>query len=416
MKRVKPMAPFVCPAVAMLVAVVMLVSPAAQVGDAALSDRVRAVHAAAKPLDAHADVLMPTTSAIYRTADGASQVTVDKLVAGGMATITLAIQSATGPSTAEAVAAARREVDAKLARIRELVAANPDRLALARNAADLERIHAGGKIAVLIGFQNAYALGTDQSLVSRYVDEGVRVFAFNHAGNNAFADSSRPAVPGDEPNGGLSPLGRSAIRTLNDRGVVIDVSQLTPKGVMQTLELSRAPVIASHSAVRSLIDETRNLRDDELSAIAAKNGVVHVPPFNTYIAPRPPDFVARLGKIRTDFGLPAQFHGVLDDANRLEGTARSDYMAKALASVPRTTVEDYLNHIDYVVKKIGVDHVGIGTDFDHGSGIIGFKDASEAQNVTRGLLQRGYSAEDIAKIWSGNFMRVLKAVEAAAAR
>ena len=251
MKRVKPMAQFVCSAVAVLVGAVMLVSPAAQVGDAALSDRVRAVHAAAKPLDAHADVLMPTTSAIYRTADGASQVSVDKLVAGGMATITLAIQSATGPNTAEAVATARREVDAKLARIRDLVAANPDRLALARNAADLERIHAGNKIAVLIGFQNAYALGTDQSLVARYVDQGVRVFAFNHAGNNAFADSSRPTVPGDEPNGGLSPLGRSALRTLNDRGVVIDVSQLTPKGVMQTLELSRAPVIASHSAVRS---------------------------------------------------------------------------------------------------------------------------------------------------------------------
>jgi membrane dipeptidase len=402
--------------VALFVGAVLSALPGAQVGNTVPADRVRAVHAAAQPLDAHVDVLMPTTPGIYRTADGVSQVTVEKLLAGGMATVTLAIQSATGPSTTDGVAAARRETDAKLTQIRALVAANPTRLALALKAADIERIHKEGKIAVLVGFQNAYALGTDVSLVEHYVSEGVRVFAFNHAGNNAFSDSSRPAVPGDEPHGGLSVLGRAAVRTLNDRGVVIDVSQLTPKGVMQTLELSRAPVIASHSAVRSLIDETRNLLNEELDAIAAKGGVVHVPPFNTYIAPRPPEFVARLGKIRADFGLPMPFRGVLDDAQRLEGKARGDYTAKALASVPRATIDDYLNHLDYVIKRTGIDHVGIGTDFDHGAGIVGFKDASEAPSVTRGLLQRGYSAEDIAKIWSGNFMRVFKAAEAAAAR
>jgi membrane dipeptidase len=389
---------------------------AAQSANTVSNERVRAVHSAARPLDAHADVLMPTTSAIYRTADGESQVAVEKLVAGGMATVTLAIQAATGPDTPEGIAAARREVDAKLARIREIVAANPARLALARTPADLARIHAQSKIAVLIGFQNAYALGSDLTLVDHYVAAGVRVFAFNHAGNNAFSDSSRPAIPGDEPNGGLSPLGREAVRKLNDLGVVIDVSQLTTNGVMQTLELSRAPVIASHSAVRGFVDETRNLLDEEMDAIAANGGVVHVPPFNTYLAPRPPEFVARLGEIRARFGLPKEFRGVLDDAYRLEGPRRGEYTTLALESVPRATLEDYLNHIDYVVERIGVAHVGIGTDFDHGAGIIGYKDASEAPNLTRALLERGYSAEDIAMIWSGNFMRVLRAAEAAATR
>jgi membrane dipeptidase len=389
---------------------------AAQTAGPALDQRVREVHAAARPLDAHVDVLVPTTPAIYRTGDGVSQVTVEKLVAGGLGTVTLAIQSPTGPATAEGIAAARAEVDAKLARIRELASENDDRLALALGSADIERIHAAGKIAVLIGFQNAYALGTDLSLVEHYVAEGVRVFAFNHAGNNAFSDSSRPAIPGDEPHGGLSALGRSAVQRLNDLGVVIDVSQLTPKGVMQTLELSRAPVIASQSAVRALVDETRNLLDEELDAIAAKGGVVHVPPFNTYLAPRPPQFVERLGKIRTGFGLPAAFRGVLDDAQRLQGDARAEYTRVALEAVPRASIEDYLDHIDYVAKRIGIEHVGIGTDFDHGAGIVGIKDASEAPNLTRGLLERGYSAEDIAKIWSGNFMRVLKAAEAAATR
>jgi len=386
----------------------------AQQTDAALERRVLEVHAAARPLDAHADILVSTTPGIYRTADGESQLTVDKLVAGGMATVTLALQSPTGPATEEGIAKARAEVDAKLAQLLALEKAESARVGIARSAADIERLHAAGKIAVLIGFQNAYAFGTDVDLVDRYVADGVRVFAFNHAGNNAFADSSRPSIPGDEPNGGLSALGREAVRRLNDAGVVIDVSQLTPKGVMQTLELSRAPVIASHSAVRALIDETRSLTDAELDAIASYGGVVHVPPFNTYIAPRPPEFVAALGELRAMYGLPREFHGVLDNAERLEGAARGEYTNAALKTVPRATLDDYLRHIDYVVKRIGIDHVGIGTDFDHGAGIIGYKDASEAKNLTRALLERGYSADDVAKIWSGNFMRLLRAAEAAA--
>jgi membrane dipeptidase len=180
--------------------------------------------------------------------------------------------------------------------------------------------------------------------------------------------------------------------------------------------LSRAPVIASHSAVRALVDETRNLSDAELDAIAAKGGVVHVPPVNTYLAPRPPEFVARLGDVRARFGLPREFRGVLDDAQRLSGAARGDYTTEALATVPRAELDDYLDHIDYVVRRIGVDHVAIGTDFDHGAGIVGFKDASEARNLTRGLLARSYSDADIAKIWSGNFLRVKRAAEAAAIR
>ncbi|MBN1240747.1 MAG: membrane dipeptidase [Gammaproteobacteria bacterium] len=371
---------------------------------------------AARPLDAHVDVLVPTTPDIYRTDDGLSQVTVDKLTAGGMATIVLAIQSPTGPDTAEGIAAARAEIDAKLARIRSLADAFPRRLGLAYSSADIDDIHSDGRIAVLIAFQNAYGLGADLSLVQHYVDEGVRVFAFNHAGNNAFADSSRPALPGDEPHGGLSPLGRAAVAMLNDAGVLIDVSQLTPEGVMQSLELSRAPVVASHSAARALVDETRNLLDEELDAIAAAGGAVCIPPFNTYLAPRPPAFVARLEQIRRDYGLPPAFRGVLDDAHRLEGEARGEYTAAALASVPRAGIQDYVEHIDYVVRRIGVDHVCVGTDFDHGAGIVGFRDASEAPNLTRALLDRGYSAEDVAKIWSGNFMRVLKAAEAAARR
>jgi membrane dipeptidase len=285
------------------------------------------------------------------------------------------------------------------------------RLELARAAADIERIHASGHLAVLIGFQNAFGLGDDLSLVDRYVSAGVRVFAFNHAGNNSFSDSSRPAKSGDAPNRGLSPLGRAAVARLNELGVVIDVSQLTPDGVMQTIELSRAPVIASHSAVRALVDEPRNLLDSEIDAIAGAGGVIHVPPFNTYVAPRPPEFVRALERVRRDFGLPESFRGVLDDAELLSADARGRYTGQALGAVPRATLDDYLDHIEYIIDRVGIDHVGIGTDFDHGSGIIGYSSASDARNLTRGLIERGYSAEGIRKIWSGNFMRVYLTVE-----
>ena len=185
-------------AIAVAAAALTIVSAAAQpLAGADLERTVREVHAAAKPLDAHADILVPTTPGIYRTSDGVSQVTVEKLVQGGMATITLALHSPNGPDTPAGVDAARRELDAKLARIRELEREHAAAIAVVRSAAQVESAHAGGRVAVLIGFQNAYGLGTDLSLIDRYVDEGVRVFAFNHAGNNAFADSSRPSVSDD---------------------------------------------------------------------------------------------------------------------------------------------------------------------------------------------------------------------------
>jgi membrane dipeptidase len=398
----------------LLAAGVLAVSVSAQPAGPDIDGRLREVHAAAKPLDAHIDVLVPTTPNIYRTDDGVSQVTLDKLTAGGMATVVLALHSPNGPSTAEGVARARAEIDAKLARIRALATAFPGSLGIARSSTDIERLHGEGRIAILIGFQNAYGLGSDLSLVEYYIAEGVRVFAFNHAGNNAFSDSSRPAVPGDTPNGGLSEIGRAAVAILNDAGVVVDVSQLTPEALLQTVELSRAPVVATHSAVRSIVDETRNLLDRELDAIAAADGAVCIPPFNTYVAPRPAAFVTRLGEIRRDFGLPIEFRGVLDDAEQLEGATRGEYTTAALASVPRATVEDYVDHIENVVGRIGIDHVCIGTDFDHGAGIVGYRDAGDAANLTRALLARGYSGDDIAKIWSGNFMRVLRAAEATA--
>lgn len=383
-------------------------APAGAVADA----KVQEVHRRAFPLDAHADVLLPSTNQRYYGKDGGWQTDFDKLVRGGVATIVYSVAVATGPETPDAIAKARAEADERLAKIRAVVAEHPERLEIARSAADIERIRGAGRIAVLIGFQNAYPLGKDVAALDTFIAQGVRLVGFNHAGNNAFSDSSRPQKGEGERNGGLSPLGKEAVQRLNRQGVIIDVSQLTPKALLQTLELTRAPVVASHSDVRALIDDPRNLSDAELDAIKKNGGVVHVTPFNAYLARTTPEFKTRITALRKEYGLTGPFKSSYDDYVQFTDLARRDaYISAVTAAYPKATVADLVDHIDYIVKRIGIDHVGIGSDFNHGAGIQGYADASEAPNVTRELLRRGYSDADIAKIWSGNFLRVFKAVE-----
>jgi membrane dipeptidase len=287
-----------------------------------------------------------------------------------------------------------------------------------RSADDIERVWRAGKVGVLTSFQNARILGTDVAAIDGWYRDGVRVFGLTHAGNNDFADSSRPTPPERELHGGLSALGRAAITRLNDLGVVVDVSQLTPAGVQQIVQLSRVPVVATHSAARALIDHVRSLADPELDAIAARGGLVCVPPFSGYIAPVPGDLAPKVAKLRAEFGLSTDFAptlaGFASGLQVLPKERQPQFLARLGALRPRATVRDYVDHIDYIVKRIGAAHVCIGTDFDHGAGIAGYEHAGEAVNVTAELLRRGYGEADIAAIWGQNFLRVFRAVEAAA--
>ena len=379
----------------------------------ALAADAATVHNRALILDSHVDVLLPGTNARYYAPDGKSFTELDKLKAGGVDALVYAVAVSTGPDTPEGHAAARAEADAKLAAIRKLAADHPGDVAIAYSADDVRKIVGQGKIAVLIGFQNAYSLKPDVAEFDRLQADGVRVAALNHAGNNAFADSSRPQQGTGEQHGGLSPLGKAAVGRLNDLGVLIDVSQLTPKGVFQTLELTRAPVVATHSAARGLADNSRNLSDAELDAIKANGGVVQVVPFNAYLLPAPADYAARLQALRAQYGLALDKPGY-QGADDLPAERRDAFFVAYRALSPQATLKTYVDHIDYIAKRIGADHVGVGTDFNHGSGVPGFRDEADAGNVTRELLARGYSEAEVDAIWGGNFLRVLAAAEAAA--
>ena len=180
------------------------------------------------------------------------------------------------------------------------------------------------------------------------------------------------------------------------------------------------PVVASHSAVRALVDNPRNLSDRELDAIKANGGVVQVTAFNAYLVPKPPDYSPKLRALRVEFGLapdyPDSALGIISGLDSMSPERQQIFFRELAALYPKASLKDYVDHIDYIVKRIGIDHVGIGTDFNHGAGIIGFEDESETPNVTRELLRRGYDEAQIAKIWGENSIRVFEAVEAAASR
>ncbi|MET0271686.1 MAG: membrane dipeptidase, partial [Phenylobacterium sp.] len=239
-------------------------------------------------------------------------------------------------------------------------------------------------------------------------------FGFVHAGNNEFADSSRPSGGQGAEHGGLSDLGRQAVGRLNRLGVLADVSQLTKAGTLQTVQLSRAPVVATHSGVAGVVDAPRNLTDEELDAIAGKGGVVQIVAFKAYLVRPPADYAAKVRVVRAKFGLSEGFTRPTDGSDTLSSERRTDYSHEIGALLPDATVADLAASIDYAVRRIGVDHVGISSDFNHGGGVTGWRNEGEAFGVTRELVARGYGEGEIAKLWGGNFLRAWRAAQAAA--
>ncbi|MFK7670669.1 pyoverdine-tailoring dipeptidase-like protein PvdM [Pseudomonas lundensis] len=328
--------------------------------------------------------------------------------------------------TAGFVEAARNEQQARYQIITGMVRDFPNQVGIAYTPDDLRRLHGEGKFAIFISMLNAYPLGNDLNQLDMWAARGMRMFGFSYVGNNDWADSSRP-LPffNDTPDAldGLSETGKQAVRRLNDLGVIIDVSQMSTKALEQVSQLSRTPMVASHSAPRALVDIPRNLSDKEMQLIKDSGGVVQIVGFPTYLRPLGQDSQAKLNTLRSQFDLPPLHNLEMalmpgDPIITVWPEQRfGEYAAGLYAIVeeePKATLKDYGDAIDYAVKKIGIDHVGISSDFNDGGGLDGWKDVSETRNVTAELLQRGYSEADIAKLWGGNFLRVWDTVQKAA--
>lgn len=395
----------------------LLALPSLAAAKPTLEDRAHAIHKSVIVLDSHADIPLDFGQGAHAAnVDGDTQVDLPKLERGGVGAIVLAVFISSGPRTPDKTAAARADMETKFAAIRAAPRIFPERALLALHPRDVERAHRTHKIAIIAGFLNAYPLGKDIDAIDSLTARGVRTFGFVHAATNDFADSSRSTDTPKEEHGGLSPIGKAAIAKLNKDGVIIDVSQLTTKALLQTVALSKAPVVATHSAVRALVDSPRNLTDEELDAVAKSGGVVQIVAFKSYLKKPPAGYENDVRAVRAKYHLPPAFRRAGDDADSLAPDQRQTYLQETVALYPDATVADLVNAIDYAVKRIGIDHVGISSDFNHGGGIEGFRNEGEAFNITLELVRRGYTKTQIQKLWGGNFLRVWRDVERVAKR
>jgi membrane dipeptidase len=289
---------------------------------------------------------------------------------------------------------------------------NPDLAEIALSEKDALRLEKAGKRAIYIGMENGFPLAKDISRVEEFYRKGVRYITLCHSYNNDICDSSTDRK-GPEHNG-LSAYGEQVVREMNRLGMIIDVSHISDKSFFDVLKVSEAPVIASHSSVRSIAHHNRNLSDEMIKALAAKGGVIQICLLNEYI--KDPDTTQVGYRKMAEFR--KKWYPVWDKLSDKEKAEvrkqRSDIEREFPEQLP--AVKDYVDHIDHVAKIAGVDYVGIGSDFDGGGGLADCNDVSQFPNITRELLARGYSEKEINKIWGGNFFRVFREVEKIAAK
>ena len=301
-----------------------------------------------------------------------TQFNLPNMIEGELDVAWLVVYTAQGELNEEGYKAAYENAISKFDAIDRLVNVYaPDQVELALSSQDVSRILAEGKKVIMIGVENAYSMGLDTSNVEEFWKKGARYVSLTHNGHNQFSDSNTGEFDGTTLHNGLSDLGEEVIELLNYYGIMIDISHPSKEAIRQMTELSKAPIIASHSSARALRDHPRNVDDEQLNWIKENGGVIQT---------------TALGFFLTD---------------------RED---------PPANMDDFMDHIDHMVEKIGIDHVGISSDFDGGGGIVGWEDASETMNVTTALRERGYSESEIAKLWGGNLLRVLDEVQEIAAK
>ena len=406
-----------------------------QESGAALVERARAIHDRVVTIDTHADINTGNfTETVNYTMNLDTQVNLVKMAAGGLDVAWFIVY--TGQSTldeagyAAAYANAIDKFDA-IHRLAEDIA--PDEIGIAYTSDDVRRLSAEGKQVAMIGIENAYPVGLDLANIKDFHDRGGRYMSLAHNGHSQFADSNTGENAQDYIHEGLSDLGREALAEMNKWGIIIDVSHPSKDAIMQMLALTRAPLIASHSSARALTNHSRNLDDEMLLAIKDNGGVVQTVAFGSYVNEARRVHLEQGRQALTESIATALEIDMLapSDIAQLSGAARSAYEAsieevtaqvrarvgaEVNATAPAATVADFVDHIDYMVGLIGEDHVGISSDFDGGGGIEGWNDASETFNVTLELVRRGYTEQQIEKMWSGNLLRVLDEVQAVAAR
>jgi len=329
-----------------------------------------------------------------------SKIDFPRMKEGGLDGAFFGIFVSQGPRNPEAFEKVRLKATMLFDTIDAVVMRNHNIAGLAVSPADAIHLKKIDKRAVFIGVENGYAIGKDLSLISTYYLRGSRYITLCHTKNNDICDSSTDTIE----HNGLSPFGYEVVREMNHVGMMVDVSHISDKSLLDVLSVTKVPVIASHSCARALCDNLRNLTDELLRAIAKNGGVVQMCILSDYV--KKPDPNPRRDSARHAIRVKYHdFDGLTEDEMK---AAHDDWNAvNELFPQKLATVSDVVDHIDHIVKVAGIDHVGIGTDFDGGGGVDGCFDVSEMGNITLELVKRGYSKNEIRKIWGGNLMRVM---------
>ena len=394
-----------------------------------LVQKARKIHRDVITLDTHDDINTANfTKERNYTQDLPAQVTLPKMKSGGLDVAWFIVYTGQGPLTEEGYAAAYKNAIDKFDAIHRLTREiAPGQIELALTSKDVRRIAKSGKLVAMIGVENAYPIGTDISRIKEFADRGARYMSLAHNGHSQLADSNTGERDGKWLHNGLSELGKQAIAEANKWGIMVDVSHPSKEANKQAILLSKAPVIASHSSARAIANHSRNLDDEELAMIKANGGVVQAVALKAYVnvkksAKRAEASAAILKEFADKEGFTILERSAviaMPEADRaaygaklaaIRTKAAPTIAERLKADAPDVNVKDFVDHIDYLVKKMGVDHVGIASDFDGGGGVEGWNDASETFNVTLELVRRGYTKKQIEKIWSGNLLRVLDEV------
>ncbi len=338
---------------------------------------------------------------------GSGCIDLPRMKEGGLDAEFFAVFVGQGERSPEGYARAKERAEQLLDAIRQMETDHPDLVEIATSPDDAYRLEKEGKIAAFIGMENGYPIGLDLSLIEHFYDRGIRYITLSHGSDNDICDSSTERENPED--NGLTEFGKEVVAECNRLGIMVDVSHISDKSFFDVLQITKSPVIASHSSVRALCDHPRNLSDEMLKALAANGGVIQICLVSSYVKKEKPnpERDKAMAELQEKYG---SWRDIKDQETREK--MRQEYTA-IFEQFPseRATVKDLVDHIDHVVKLIGIDHVGIGSDFDGGGGVEGCDDASDMSHITEELVRRGYSEGDISKIWGGNLMRVFRQVE-----
>lgn len=411
----------------LLIAVALLFSCSEQPAD--MIEKAKRIHEKVITVDTHADINVKNfTDSLNYTQKLETQVDLPKMKAGGLDVVWLIVYTGQDSLTTAGYQKAAANADAKFEAIHKLCNVYaPDQIELALTSDDVRRINAAGKKVAMIGVENAYPIGEDLSKFEEYHKRGARYISLSHNGHSQFCDSNTGEENDEWLHNGLSELGKDAVKEMNRLGIMIDISHPSKEAMKQMIALSKAPLIASHSSARALCDHSRNLDDEQLMLLKENGGVVQTVAFTSYLNAEKHETRAAYMKeiqknVADSLGLNwydrSEFGSLTSEQQNefIENYPKVTRLAKEMAAdrddaPPAVDVSDLVDHIDYMVNLIGIDHVGISSDFDGGGGIEGWSDASETFKVTLELVKRGYTEEQIEKLWGGNLLRVLDEVQ-----